>query len=339
MKPQPWLAPLTPLYAVAVTAKNALYNHRILQQKKLRAPVISIGNLSTGGGGKTPFVMALAKLLYDAKIPGDILSRGYGRITDTVERVHPAPSSTADQFGDEPLLIARKTGLPVFIGRERYAAGLLAEHDALRIHILDDGFQHRQLARDFDIVLIHRHDLTAGLLPAGHLREPLSSLKRADAIVLRDEDRDLEPLLHPYLNATTALWHIHRRIEPPSIEGQAIAFCGTARPDEFFASLRAQQIELAATIAYPDHHRFSDADIKDLSNKARNAGAAFFLTTEKDLARFSVSAQAQLQQTAPLHPVPLNVAILEAEALTLRLRTLYATLRPSEHPAMPHRDA
>ena len=131
MKPQGWLAPLTPLYGAAVAAKNAVYDHGLIRQKKLRGPVVSIGNLSTGGGGKTPFAISLAMLLAKSGMAVDVLSRGYGRSSGAVERVDASATSTSERFGDEPLLIAREAALPVYVGPQRYDAGLLAEREAV----------------------------------------------------------------------------------------------------------------------------------------------------------------------------------------------------------------
>ena len=145
--------------------------------------MVSVGNLSVGGSGKTPFVIALGELLQARGIPFDVLSRGYGRKTRGVLVVE--PDGSAADFGDEPLLIARRLGVPVIVGESRYEAGRVAERKFQpQLHILDDGFQHRSLARDFDIVLMTERDFDDRLLPSGRLREPLSSLRRADAIVL-----------------------------------------------------------------------------------------------------------------------------------------------------------
>src|SRR5579862_9459138 len=152
------LWPLTLLYAAVVAAKNAAYDRGWSKLQTLRGPVISVGNISVGGSGKTPFVIALAKLLQRQGVEVDVLSRGYGRSSDSVEQVDPA--SSAERFGDEPLSIAQSAGVPVYVGASRYTAGLLAESDqsTTRIHLLDDGFQHRKLRRTVDIVLIHRSD-------------------------------------------------------------------------------------------------------------------------------------------------------------------------------------
>ncbi len=239
-----FLAPLSAIYGAAVATKNLAYENRWLTAK-LGWPVVSIGNLSVGGSGKTPLTIRLTELLTAAGIAIDVLSRGYGRISSATERVD--PSGDAERFGDEPLLIARRTGMPVFVGASRYQAGLLAEADPIvpdersghpeaHIHLLDDGFQHRQLARDVDIVVIHRSDFAERLLPAGRLREPLSALHRADFLALREEDADLEPRLHR-LRVTAPIFWMQRSLtmpeQFPGTAAKVIAFCGIARPDSF----------------------------------------------------------------------------------------------------------
>src|SRR5207248_5588177 len=181
--------PLSSLYGLVTAARNGLYDRSILKSRKLLRPVISVGNISVGGSGKTPFVIMLGELLKQRGIAFDVLSRGYGRETRGTMLVD--PSGTSRQFGDEPLLISRRLGCSVILGESRHQAGKLAEAQALgtcpQLHILDDGFQHRSLTRDFDIVLLTEQDLKDRLLPAGRLREPLTSLRRADAIVLTEE--------------------------------------------------------------------------------------------------------------------------------------------------------
>ena len=175
--------PVSALFSAVVAARNALYDRGILQQRRLLRPVISIGNLSVGGAGKTPFVIMLAELLRQAGVRVDVLSRGYGRTSSGVLVVD--AGGDARRFGDEPLLIARRLpDVPVIVGESRYQAGLEAERRfQTDVHLLDDAFQHRRLARDFDIVLLSRRDLQDRLLPSGLLREPLSSIARAGAVI------------------------------------------------------------------------------------------------------------------------------------------------------------
>src|ERR1039457_6652646 len=175
--------PLTGLYTAATALRNTLFDRGVLSARRLEQPVVSVGNLSVGGSGKTPFVIALGELLQARGIRFDVLSRGYGRKTRGVLVVE--KDGTAPDFGDEPLLIARRLGVPVIVGESRYDAGRVAEQKFQpQLHLLDDGFQHRSLVRDFDIVLMTERDFDDRLLPSGRLREPLSSLQRADAIAL-----------------------------------------------------------------------------------------------------------------------------------------------------------
>src|SRR3954464_9046390 len=149
---------------------------------RLQGPVVSVGNISVGGTGKTPFIIYLGEQLKQRGIKFDVLSRGYGRASTGIHVVD--ASGSARDFGDEPLLITRKLGVPVVVGESRYHAGLVAEQKfGAQLHLLDDGFQHRELHRDLDIVLLGEGDLEDQLLPGGRLREPVSSLGRADVVI------------------------------------------------------------------------------------------------------------------------------------------------------------
>ena len=309
-------APLTPLYAATVAAKNCAYDRGWVTAKRLDWPVVSIGNLSVGGAGKTPVVIRLAHLLRGDGHSIDVLSRGYGRLSEEI--AHVDPSGLASQFGDEPLLIA-STSVPVYIGADRYAAGLLAERSqaAPGIHFLDDGFQHRRLARDLDIVVLHTSDFIEHLLPAGRLREPLSALDRAHTVILRAEDRHLETELRRR-SITVPIWIQHRRlaIDPTA---RAVAFCAIARPEEFWASLRASGIELAATSAFRDHHTYSDSDLDVLLQLRARRHAESFITTEKDFVRLT---PAQRTRLAPLHTARLEVVFENETAIADHLASL-----------------
>ena len=170
---------LSSIFGAGVQLRNTLYNKGVLRSRGLTGSVVSVGNLSVGGSGKTPFVLLLGELLQARGVKFDILSRGYGRKTKGVMLVDPA--GTSYDFGDEPLLMARRLGVPVIVGEDRYDAGLYAEKTfGPQLHLLDDGFQHRSLARDFDIVLVTREDARDHLLPHGRLRESPRSLDRKD---------------------------------------------------------------------------------------------------------------------------------------------------------------
>jgi len=268
--------PLTGLYGAATALRNTLFDRGVLPSRRLERPVVSVGNLSVGGSGKTPFVIALGKLLKARGIRFDVLSRGYGRKTRGVLIVE--PDGNAADFGDEPLLIARRLGVPVIVGESRYEAGRVAELKFQpQLHILDDGFQHRSVARDFDIVLMTERDFDDRLLPSGRLREPLSSLARADVIVLPVG----LAVDHPALRQKP-IWRIERELLLPSLPSAPVVFCGIARPEQFFAQVRAAGIAPAAEIIFRDHHAYDLDDIQALIGARRDLQAGGFLTTEKD---------------------------------------------------------
>jgi tetraacyldisaccharide 4'-kinase len=283
--------PLTGLYGAATALRNTLYDRRVLSSRRLEQPVISVGNLSVGGSGKTPFVIALGELLQARGIRFDVLSRGYGRKTRGVLVVD--PDGSAADFGDEPLLIARRLGVPVVVGESRYDAGRVGEQRFQpQLHILDDGFQHRSLARDFDIVLMTERDFDDSLLPSGRLREPLSSLRRADTIVLPVGLAADHPALRQ-----RPIWRIERKLVLPNLPSAPIVFCGIARPQQFFAQVRAAGITPAAEIKFRDHHAYDKRDIERLLAMRGKLGAGGFLTTEKDSVNLG-SLQADLQPFA-----------------------------------------
>jgi tetraacyldisaccharide 4'-kinase len=301
------------LFGLGVRARNALYDRGTLQSRRLQGPVISVGNLSVGGSGKTPFVLLLGELLKSRGIAFDVLSRGYGRETRGVNLVDLAGSPR--DFGDEPLLIARRLQVPVVVGEDRFEAGKLAESKfGSRMHLLDDGFQHRALARDFDIVLVTPEDARDRLLPAGRLREPLTSLRRADAIVLAS---GASPEAFP-LNSKL-VWRARRGILPANVPDRPIVFCGIARPQNFVLQLRAAAIEPVAEAFYRDHHAYTEQDIKDLLKLRQQSDAQGFVTTEKD----AINLGAFLSALRPLAVVPVKMELLDAaNALDTMLRTI-----------------
>ena len=301
--------PFSSLFGAGVAFRNSLYDSRTLKIEKLARPVVSVGNLSVGGTGKTPFVIALGELLKQRGIQFDVLSRGYGRSSTMTAVVD--PSGSPDKFGDEPLLIARRLGVPVVVGADRYLAGLLAEERfPSRMHLLDDGFQHRRLHRDFDIVLLPKQDFTGTLLPVGRLREPLSALRRADAIVAFDPLR---------ISGNTAQpWPARRVVILPEAS-KAIVFCAIGRPQQFFDALKVPGQQPLATIPFRDHHRYQQADIDRLLRMKNKAGADGFVTTEKDLLNLGPLAE-QLQ---PLQVAQLQIELESPEeALSFLLDTL-----------------
>ena len=297
--------PLSVLYGAVSDARNSLYDRGIFKVHRLSSPVVSIGNLSIGGSGKTPFAITLGELLLERGFAIDVLSRGYRRRTKGVLQVD--PGGTAANFGDEPVLIARRLKCPVIVGALRYDAGRWAENHIKtggkpRLHLLDDGFQHRQLARDFDIVLLTQEDIGDSVIPGGRLREELPALARADAVVAMDgASLDGLPLHGKHL------WQATRRLEMPAVSGPVIAFAGVARPKRFFDELRDNGVDVKHEIIFRDHYRYHSSDVRNLLRLRERKNAVGFITTEKD----AVNLGAHLQSLEPI-VVPMTMEISSA---------------------------
>jgi tetraacyldisaccharide 4'-kinase len=302
--------PLSAIFGLGVRARNTMYDRGLARAQRLDGPVVSIGNLSVGGSGKTPFVLRLGELLKARGLKFDVLSRGYGRKTRGIALVDPAGS--AHDFGDEPLLMARRLCVPVIVGESRYAAGVFAERRfGPQLHLLDDGFQHRSLARDFDIVLLIPEDARDRLLPAGRLREPLTALRRADAVVLTS---GASPEAFP-LNQKL-VWRARRGIAPVNVPSRPVAFCGIARPKNFVAQLRTAGIEAVAEAFYRDHHAYTEQDVRDLLDLRQRSRAGGFVTTEKD----AVNLGGYLAALEPLAVIPVKMELTdEANAVDTML--------------------
>ena len=305
--------PLSTIYGQIVGARNALYARGVLRTRRLEGAVVSVGNLSVGGSGKTPFVLLLGELLKSRGIKFDVLSRGYGRKSRGAFLVDPA--GTPQDFGDEPLLIARRLQVPVIVGEDRFEAGRLTEaRFGVQLHLLDDGFQHRGLARDFDIVIVTPQDATERLLPAGRLREPLASLRRADAVVLvsgaSPENFPLDGI---------RLWRVRRGIAPQNIPPRPVVFCGIARPQNFVLQLRAANIDPVAEAFYRDHHAYDEKDVRELLQLKQKSEAGGFVTTEKD----AINLGGHISALQPLAVVPVKMELVDAaNAVDTMLRTI-----------------
>jgi tetraacyldisaccharide 4'-kinase len=309
---------MSAIYDAAIAARNALYDRGLFKSRRLGWPVVSVGNIRAGGTGKTPFTIALGKSLQEKGIAFDILTRGYGRDKES-QIALVDPSGSPAQFGDEPLLLSQKLGVPVIVGADRYAAGIFAEksfselkpaHGTKWIHLLDDGFQHRKLYRDFDIVLVSATDAADKLLPAGRLREPLSSLQRANAVVLvEDAKADGLPL------DGKNMWHVKRTLTLTGLPSRPIAFCGIARPENFFADLRNAGINLAATYAFRDHHAYTESDITHLLSLRQKYNANGFVTTEKDLINLQRVRPEFIRQLQPLKVVAMEMVIEDPDSI------------------------
>jgi tetraacyldisaccharide 4'-kinase len=324
---RPWLVPLTPLYSAVVVVKRRMYGWGWLKAKHLPVPVISVGSVSAGGAGKTPFVAMLAGILHRRGYAVSILTRGYGRTSEFTERVE--PYDDPQWHGDEPVLLAQRSNAPVFAGADRYEAGLMAEREAsadkIAVHLLDDGFQHLRLGRDVDIVLLTLEDAEDRLLPAGNLREPVAAVGEANVVVVREEEADaLKDVLETLREQGHgfATWVIRRTLS--LLEGAEIplptlplAFCGIARPENFTKMLTSGAYEPMETVAFADHHPYGDADMTRLIDHAERIGANGFVTTEKDAVKITPEMRARLGGVGPMIIARLKVELVaEKEALS-----------------------
>lgn len=343
---RPLLLPFVPLYAAGLQVERWREERQRGRRHSLANAVISVGSISAGGAGKTPVVLALAQLLHQRDYAVRILTRGYKRSSHLVERVDPAGDPA--RFGDEPLLLAQRSRLPVYVGADRYQAGLLAQEspdDTMVVHLLDDGFQHRRLARDLDLVLLTRKDVIDVLLPAGDLREPLTALRRADVILLREEEADsLEDFLAVLTRETKAppVWRIRRSLHIPSrAPKRSLAFCGIARPESFYTMLAQATVCPASTINFPDHHRYTARDINRLLDQARRIGAGGFITTEKDAVKLTPAMRDRLKSFGPLLIPQLEVTFIDERLVLAQLISLVARLdrrqsKRADRPAEQH---
>ena len=311
------------IYGKVTDLRNALYDRGVLKSHSLGARTISVGNITTGGTGKTPLVAYVAEILAEAGEKVCILTRGYGRQTSGRVLVSDGERVLVDARtgGDEPIELAQKLiGKAIVVAdADRVSAAAWAkEKFEVTTFVLDDAFQHRRAKRDLDIVCIDATNPFGNgrMLPAGRLREPLLNLARASAIVITRSDLpgDISELRSraAALNPTAAIFLAVTRItniEAIARNRAAFAFCGLANADNFFELLRRNGIELKGTKSFPDHHYYTQEEITDLERRAREAGAGVLLTTVKDIVKL-----ADLRFDLPCQHVEIRTEVDKPEA-------------------------
>ena len=302
------------LYAGVARARRRWFERHPEARRRLERPVVSVGNLSVGGTGKTPLTMAIAEWFLARGERPAILSRGYKRadLVDGVVVVSDGERVLANlsRAGDEPLMIARRVPHAIVcVAEERHFAGVVAERRlGATVHLVDDGFQHVQLGRDFDVLVTSPGEITAGrTLPFGRLREAPDAAARADFVVVVDADtatarteawelgisafatarrRIAAPVAPAAFGAPSAPTAPGAPCAPSAPGAPGLAVAGIGHPAQFFGMLRDAGYQVEATIAFPDHHRYTASDIARIAAAVRSAGAATVLTTEKDAVRF-----------------------------------------------------
>jgi tetraacyldisaccharide 4'-kinase len=303
---------ISAIFAAAVRARRRWYERHPEARRRLSRPVVSVGNLSMGGSGKTPTVACLARRMLAWGERPAILSRGYGRATArdgvVVVRDPERVLGTLAESGDEPLMLARSLdGVSVLVSADRYLAGRMAEqHLGATVHILDDGFQHLALERDVDLLLVTEEDRRDGTLPVGRLREPLDASAAADALIA------VGPAFPE--DATWRLVPSPAAMEPSA--DPALVVAGIARPQRLTSSAREAGWTVVDTMAFPDHHSYSRRDVERILARAHETGARILLTSAKD----EVRLETQLPLALPLIVLQHEVSIEPADEFDAWLR-------------------
>ena len=319
---KPFLFTISIFYGGLVRLREALYKKGVLQSKRLPCPVVSIGNITVGGTGKTPMTLYVAELIRSFGFKVAIVSRGYkGKAEKTGGIVYDGRKicMEPDQAGDEPFMMAKRLrSVPVIVGKDRFKAGMLAVKEFNPdVVLLDDGFQHLRLYRDIDLVLLDFNSPfgNGNLLPRGILREPASSLTRADALILTRSDSVPGPIKAKlsdrivYFSQKSSVYktfhapYIYKVVKAAGdiqdgalsksqdwdseiITGRNVfAFSGIARNEDFKHTVAGFGCDVSGFAGFPDHHAYSDEDINTILRAAEDAGAEIVCTTEKDFAR------------------------------------------------------
>jgi len=293
-------------YRLLVNLRNWLYDHKIFRERKLSRPVISVGNITVGGTGKTPCVIWLARMLKDQGLRPAILSRGYGgKSSQPVNIVSNGKKILLSNVavGDEPCLIARTLpDIPVITGPKRVLTGQTAiDHLGADILICDDAFQHRQLFRNINLVLLDSEKPLGNgyLLPRGILREPPSALRRADAFILTRSKKETTgiinrlgqvkyvPVFRSYHQPVGLVSGDYtRQLTLTQLKDKKVyAFSGIARPESFEKGIADAGAKIIAFDVFPDHHRYNLGELEKIRHNFLKTGADFLLTTEKDAMR------------------------------------------------------
>src|SRR5436309_10122208 len=302
------LQALARLYGGGLAVRSRLYATGIFRTRRLPCPVISVGNLTLGGSGKTPLAELVARIVAELGGKPALLSRGYGRQTRGVQIVSDTDGVKlgARQGGDEPVLLAeRLPGVPVVVGESRYEAGRVAvERCGAQALVLDDGFQHRTLAKDLEILAVSGTTPWGNgrLFPRGVLREPMSALRRVDLAVVTNPPHEataaniaasLRRHASPAIVLTGA-YQVHAlrhgtdgtALPPETLTGRrVVALAGLASPAGFVTTLSSLGAIVAELVEFPDHHPYTEADLDRVRASVRRAGAGCVVTTEKDWMR------------------------------------------------------
>ncbi len=305
MNPHPYLLPFSWLYGIGVFARNKLYDWKIFSETKVSVPVISVGNITTGGTGKTPFTEIITKFFLQQKKRVAIVSRGYGRKTKNLVVVSDGEKILAnvEEAGDEPFQLANNIPNAIIIVNEKRAdaARYAIEKFSAEIIVMDDGFQHRALHRDLNILLITDNTFTTSVLPVGYRREMLNSVKRANAVVITkvEKNSSYEKIISTIKKYTsvpifTSSYHLDSFVKCDdkkniSIEElqkkKCIAICAIANPEHFYETLKKVGCCIEDFFPFPDHHYYKQEELQKIISTIQQKNIEYVITTEKDAAK------------------------------------------------------
>ena len=328
------LLPFSWVYAGLVWLRNWAYDAGLFVERRVGVPVISVGNMTAGGTGKTPFVELLIRRLLQRNQKVAVISRGYGRQSKGTVIVSDGRKVQVpgDVAGDEPYQIAKKFPSVVVVVDERRSRGarLAIEQFGVTAIVLDDGFQHRSLARECDIVMLNgatslRH---TRLLPSGLRRELMSGLQRADLLVCSEENK-MDVLQEeikewsdvPIVSVKTVAVHL-RGVQTMTVRSLqelkgsgCVAFCGIGNPPAFRETLERLGVTIHTFITYADHHRYSSADIERIIAETQKYDHALLITTEKDYMRLEHMLQESPQMCSILHVLEIETQLTNGSAI------------------------
>ncbi|MFW6006998.1 MAG: tetraacyldisaccharide 4'-kinase [Halanaerobiales bacterium] len=339
------------IYLIIIQIRNIFYRYRIIKSKKIDAFVISIGNITGGGTGKTPLVEKIVEELKNIENNVAVITRGYRGENDISRVVKKNTDRAIKTYGDEAIMLASHlTDTPVIIGKKRYKSGqkALQLFDS-RILILDDGFQHRQLKRDLDIVIIDALNPSGynHLIPRGYLREPLSALKRADIFIISKSDlirkeklKQIREKLKKYnkdiplleMNYQPLNYHLLNSISEEKIEislaslktEEIIAVSGIGNPDSFLDTLKKLEVKIKSFLKYGDHHPYCLQDIKDIIYKCKQHKVKKIIITEKDAVKLNKTMLKQFRENEiKIYSLNITVKIKPEEKLINILKRKY----------------
>ncbi len=315
------------IYELIVNFRNKRFDEHKIKTYKTVKPLISIGNISMGGTGKTPLTIYLCKLILDLGYKPTVIGLGYKRTNKGLVSINKDNPENTDwyEIGDEMYLIHKKLNVPVYVHEKKYVAALEADKNDSDILILDDGYQHRYLERDLNILILDNRTFNEPfVVPKGYLREPFSEIQRANLIFIPDTIQDAA-LLHDVNQDKIIRFNFSNYIpylmDDKSVllnqDENLLAFCGIANPERFFQSVTNFCPRMVFALKFPDHHHYTDVNINNIVKKALNSNVKILITTEKDALKILKFADILKENDIKCFVYPVDIQITSGYDLLL----------------------